>query len=340
MTGPVVTKVDLKTVVETGPTTTVTSYSTTTAITLQTVPQTIVETVSRVVQETSPTTIVVTATVQNTATIRQTDTVVTNQLITTISRVTQFVSVSATCPTTSLSGLVTCPTRITNTAYTPPTPLPSNYLWGCPPGKLCHPKREGCNFEQKPPADTYACAPEECLPVAALTPFDAYLAANTPSNDSCAWLTPIDEYFNLNPLFFGLDFGIFKIHGQETCTSACPAASTVTTQAPGSWGAWSGPAPTSASNHGSVAPPHVTKRADLSERGLAKRVVAVSGCYRHCNYAEHVWESIGKEARLCDTLRPILNSLSACNSLSSGVGVASSVASELNAPLEFCNFPI
>lgn len=48
---------------------------------------------------------------------------------------TSVLTITEACtPTSTLAGLVPCPSRIYNEqGYTPPAPLPSTYLWGCPP---------------------------------------------------------------------------------------------------------------------------------------------------------------------------------------------------------------
>ncbi|KAI5302362.1 hypothetical protein KEM56_000754 [Ascosphaera pollenicola] len=61
-----------------------------------------------------------------------------------------------------------CPSRTVNPTYTPPTPLPSNYLWGCPPDKICYPQQgqaegSGCNFEVGLPGPDYVCSPDQCV---------------------------------------------------------------------------------------------------------------------------------------------------------------------------------
>lgn len=272
-----------------------------------------------------------------TTTVTQVHVITQNLTTTTTSTTTSIVSVPGSCSSSSLSGLVLCPTRIINPTYTPATPLPSNYLWGCPPGKLCHPKREGCNFERDLPADTYVCAPEECLPTPELPSYEAFVAANLPqSNDSCAWLTPIDGYFNLNPEDFDLDYSIFNVYGRTTCTSSSAAPSS------NKWGAWSGPAPTSATGHGNVAPPQVTKRAELAEIDLMKRqgrpIIAVKSCYPDCDYAAAVWASIGPNPVLCNAGGPwsaAFDRIINCNARNAGVG-PSRVASKLDEARAFC----
>ncbi|KAJ9312761.1 hypothetical protein DTO271D3_6995 [Paecilomyces variotii] len=107
----------------------------------------------------------------------------------------------------SSNTLSICPSRIINPTYTAPTPLPTDYTWGCPPGYLCHPKKSvadgNCNFEAGPPADTYYCSPEECIPVPPLH------APQYPVSNKTEKYIVSPGYFNLNPTEFGLDYGVF-----------------------------------------------------------------------------------------------------------------------------------
>src|SRR5437763_105485 len=113
--------------------------------------------------------------------------------------------------TASLTGLVTCPSRTVNPTYTTSTQLPSNYTWGCPPGYLCKPPQIDCNFEQNPPADTYYCSPDECVPAPPVP---------TPTGPGCGPYPTAGGYFNFDPELFGLSFSIFVDGGNyaETCS--------------------------------------------------------------------------------------------------------------------------
>jgi hypothetical protein len=125
-------------------------------------------------------------------------------------------TVTAACTTSSLSGIVFCSSRIVNPTYTTSTPLPDDYTWGCPPGTLCTPPQVGCNFEQNPPADTYYCSPDECVPVPPLSSFSA-----TPTGGgNCGPYLTASGYFNFNPTLFGLPTGIFTAGGDyaENCS--------------------------------------------------------------------------------------------------------------------------
>lgn len=303
----------------TGPTKTVTQTSY-----VSQAPATVTSTVVNVVPS------VVVSTIQSIASVTA---VVTVTSIRTVANV-QTVTASA------LNGLVTCESRIINPTYTTSTPLPSNYLWGCPPGKLCYPPRIGCNFEQGLPADSYYCKPDDCRPVAALPPLDVYLRTNVYNNNSCAFITPIDDYFNLNPLNFGLNYGIFNIYGQKTCSAstACPSPTTVTVKQPQTV-----PIPTTltiaktievtkpvtlevtkpvtvevpspvtviaekssstwAVWQGSAAPPKVTKRAKLDDvkRADLQALIAADACYVTCDIAAIAYQNVGpNSADLCD----------------------------------------
>ncbi|KAF9882755.1 hypothetical protein FE257_005314 [Aspergillus nanangensis] len=96
-----------------------------------------------------------------------------------------------------------CPSRIINPSYTPPWPQPTDYTWGCPPGLLCHPEEKACNFEAGPPADSYRCRPEECIPLPPLLPPQSW-SGRIGTFD----ISP--GYFNLNPALFGLSHRIFR----------------------------------------------------------------------------------------------------------------------------------
>lgn len=103
-----------------------------------------------------------------------------------------------------------CPTRTINPTYTPKSPLPTDFTWGCPPLFLCQPNKtttDGeCNFEAGPPADTYYCSPEECLQVPLLHLPDNIMKPT--QKDYKYIFSP--GYFNLNPLDFqGLGYWIF-----------------------------------------------------------------------------------------------------------------------------------
>lgn len=192
-----------------------------------------------------PTTIAIPTTIVNQQTITHVDlsTLVDTVTTTVISNVAGPTTTVSACPTTPLVGLVTCTSRIVNPTYTPPHPLPSNYLWGCPPGTLCTPPQIGCNFEQNPPAKSYFCAPSECKPVPPVTvPEDFIASGPNPTEADCAWYKPNPGYFNINPELFGLSFKIFDIYGQPVCPPAPPPPPPPTTTTSG-WSDWSNAQP-------------------------------------------------------------------------------------------------
>lgn len=355
---------------------TVTTTETETAVTTEiqeapppdTVIKTVIET-SVITQSAPPPETVVntdtvydTDTVFNTATATETAerTITGISVITSLSVATEYVSVSF-CPTT-LSGLVPCPTRITNTDYTPKKPLPTDYLWGCAPGFLCHPKKVNCNFESNPPADTYICAPEDCLPVTPRPLNDDFLNLED-VNTTCAWLDPVDDYFNINPTFFSLNFNIFKTFGQEEC-SYTPPPPTCTPPPPppsSSWSAWTEPSPVSSAPVTSTlvvsvpvsssagwgnwqskraedgAHPQVTKRAELVKR---QQVLAGPQCYAVCNNACGVYQSIGKNIpKLCDPDGDFIDAMSnvydCVSRWEDAIGVTTQVP-DLAEPLSLC----
>ncbi|EXJ78249.1 hypothetical protein A1O3_09410 [Capronia epimyces CBS 606.96] len=123
---------------------------------------------------------------------------------------------SCTFTTTPLVGLVLCPSRTINPTYTTSTALPTDYLWGCPPGTLCTPKQIDCNFEQGLPADSYYCSPDDCKVPPPLPPL---IDDEDPHN--CTPVIPIEGYFDLDPRPFGLNYNIFEFNGQPG--PSCPS---------------------------------------------------------------------------------------------------------------------
>lgn len=110
-----------------------------------------------------------------------------------------------------VTSLSLCPSRIVNPTFTPSFPLPTDYTWGCPPGSLCQPDKHTkngiCDFEVGPPADTYFCPPIQCIPS------PPRLAPQYPEESSgrsaVGYVQVSPGYFNLNPMQFGLTWGIF-----------------------------------------------------------------------------------------------------------------------------------
>ncbi|KAL1967299.1 hypothetical protein VTN77DRAFT_3345 [Rasamsonia byssochlamydoides] len=110
--------------------------------------------------------------------------------------------------TTTVSGLTLCPSRTVNPTYTPAASLPRNYTWGCAPGTLCRPpKPAGCNFEAGPPADTYYCSPDECVPSPQLLPPQFW--GEPIASDQIGKFNVSPGYFNLDPEAFGLGYDVF-----------------------------------------------------------------------------------------------------------------------------------
>ncbi|PGH31185.1 hypothetical protein GX50_06064, partial [[Emmonsia] crescens] len=114
-----------------------------------------------------------------------------------------------TVTSTVLTAVSLCPSRTLNPTFTPVAPVPTNYLWGCPPGKLCIPNRSeadgDCNFEVGLPSPEFFCNPDECHPSPPREPYQDWDPTN--STDRKFFASP--HYYNLNPRIFGLDYDIF-----------------------------------------------------------------------------------------------------------------------------------
>ncbi|EXJ76081.1 uncharacterized protein A1O5_00589 [Cladophialophora psammophila CBS 110553] len=96
--------------------------------------------------------------------------------------------------------------------------------WGCPPGWLCKPLQENCNFEAGIPDRNFYCSPNECIPANALPSplptWDQDIYGNiTPATDPALHINAIDDYFNINPTDFGLTYEIFIVNEVFTLTT-------------------------------------------------------------------------------------------------------------------------
>ncbi|KAL4734393.1 hypothetical protein BDV11DRAFT_198242 [Aspergillus similis] len=120
---------------------------------------------------------------------------------------------TATETTATTATVSVCPSLTINPTYTPATPLPTDYTWGCRPGYLCHPKHRdvvgGCNFEAGLPAETYYCSPEECIKAPPLYDDNQYWGEPVVS-DEVGTYNVSKYYFNINPELFGLNYSIFR----------------------------------------------------------------------------------------------------------------------------------
>ncbi|KIX95116.1 uncharacterized protein Z520_09032 [Fonsecaea multimorphosa CBS 102226] len=290
----------------------------------------------------SPTTIVETTTV-----IRPTTIVVPTTLVSLSTAVsiesstitdtvpTTIISVSATTDTISTyPGLVTCTSRIINPTYTPKSPLPTNYLWGCAPGTICTPPQIGCNWEQNPPADTYVCAPEECKPVPEL-----FLPANLSSlwpnriDTTCAWDEPAEGYFHLNPQHFNLTFAIFDVLGQPLC----PAPTTTTT-----WADWTSSPPKPTSTWAPKMPRRGLMANPLAE--IVSRQTLLNPpaqCYRIFDAANTIGQNVGLNyPELCPSTTQFQQAIGQCQTCSrenAGGATGAQTFPELQMYFTWCN---
>ncbi|KAJ9621129.1 hypothetical protein H2204_012023 [Knufia peltigerae] len=199
-------------------TTVVTATSTVTTTETETETDTETSTTTTTTLSISPTTD--TATITNTATDTTTDTL--TETTSTTNTATELISEYLT--TEQVTSITLCPTRIANPTYTANEPYPTDWTWGCPPGWLCRPQRQNCNFEAGIPADGFYCAPNECIPAEALPAYlptwDADIYGNaTPITNPGLNVQAIDDFFNMGPEQFGLTYQIFVVDEVFTLTS-------------------------------------------------------------------------------------------------------------------------
>ncbi|EKV19469.1 hypothetical protein PDIG_02660 [Penicillium digitatum PHI26] len=174
---------------------------------------------------------------------------------------------------TTVSASV-CSSLISNPSYTPTATLPDDYTWGCAPGYLCKPRHTGnrseCNIEAGLPNPGYICAPSDCIVAPSL---DAH----------SSWQYDIsNNYYNLNPEDFGLNYSIFQFTDD----------------------------PIAANNKRDMS---------LWDFGVAQKVKTVditnipAVCYNDCNDAAHEPQLLGKTSELCKSDSAFMENLESCN---------------------------
>jgi hypothetical protein len=156
-----------------------------------------------------PTTIYVTLSTTTTTSTTATATTITTKPVTATEIIEEIIT-----STVEQITITLCTSRDTNPTYTAAIlPLPSDYTWGCPPGYLCKPKQENCNFEVGLPSESYYCSPDECIPVTPLPPPQLWNADiygnNSPATDPSIKFDVVGSYFDMNPEDYGLSYQIF-----------------------------------------------------------------------------------------------------------------------------------
>lgn len=228
-----------------------------------------------------------------------------------------------TAPST-ITQLIVCESRTINPTFTPSKPVPTDWTWGCPAGRICQPRQIGCTFERDLPADTYFCSPEECIDASHVPelrhPDGPY------NNYTCGLLyKPVEGYFNLNPELFGVDYNIFDQFGQTAEPCATSLSSTTSARhashATGEvhhYGAaimeFFNPShvfPTATINKRSASP-KITAPAVLGKREDGETIVPVI-CYDICNQCGYAAQETGKiYDQLCPTQSNFPRYLGSC----------------------------
>lgn len=76
-----------------------------------------------------------------------------------------------------------------------------NDRWGCPPGWICKPLQENCDFELGTPDRNFYCSPNECVPAPGLPPplnwGDSIYSNSTPLNTPDLGVNALDSYFSM-----------------------------------------------------------------------------------------------------------------------------------------------
>ena len=197
---------------------------------------------------------------------------------------------------TVTNGIRTCPNPTPTTVVA--TPLPTDYTWGCPPGNVCHPpKPEGCDIFAGPPPDNYVCQPSECVVSPPFTPVTGAWG-NDISSNATSYFPPQEDYFNLSPFAFGLNFDIF-VEVVEVI-----GGSTITT------GDWTSQASITAQ----PTPDISDSSAKKVKRSLSRRDGTVPAmCYNECNNCYIEAQATGKTPDLCAPGSEFNNLYTACH---------------------------
>ncbi|KAJ5218455.1 uncharacterized protein N7498_000554 [Penicillium cinerascens] len=186
---------------------------------------------------------------------------------------------------TTTASFSVCPTLIANPTYTPTSPLPTDYTWGCPPGYLCKPPHTGdrahCNVEAGLPAASYVCSPSECI-------VSPPLVSEQGSNAVGHHYNVSDEYYNLDPEDFGLRYSIFK--GSEESTTAIRKRDLITLDGSG-----------------------ISLWNVFSSQRIKRDISDIPGvCYNDCNDAALEPQEIGKIHELCESDSAFMVELGNC----------------------------
>ncbi|KXG52279.1 uncharacterized protein PGRI_085630 [Penicillium griseofulvum] len=208
-------------------------------------------------------------------------------------RTTSSTAVTSSSTSTQISGSTTtisasvCSSLITNPTYTPSAALPYNYTWGCAPGYLCKPPhtgdRSGCNVEAGLPDPGYICNPSDCI---AAPPLDVH--PDWQYNVS-------NNYYNLNPVDFGLNYSIFQFTEDPVAANSKRDMSL-----------WDFDAA------------RKTKRDDITK--------IPNVCFNDCNVAAREPEMLGKTSELCESDSTFMENLSICEECITNNGESGSEA--------------
>jgi hypothetical protein len=193
---------------------------------------------------------------------------------------------------TVTNGINTCPNPTPTTTVA--SALPTDYTWGCRPGTICHPpKPAGCDIFAGPPPDDYVCQPSECVVSPPFTPVTGGWSDSILSNDT-SYFPPQEDYFNLSPFAFGLNFDIFVQEVEVLETVGPNGIQTPTTVTTGDWGSQTSitvqPTP-------DISDPPAKKAKRSISRRSSGTVPAM--CYNECNNCFIEAQATGKISSLC-----------------------------------------
>jgi hypothetical protein len=169
----------------------------------------------------------------------------------------------------------------------------TNTRWGCPPGWICKPTQENCDFEAGLPDRNFYCAPNECVPAPSIPqPLpnwgqDVYSNSSPISNPELG-VVALDSYFNMNPTDYGLSYDIFVVDKAITITSTYvvpPAATGL---------------------------PNVVGTNNTAVRMRQAQLQVPPSCYTWCNNGLLEVQALGKRRSMCQPGSAFLISVGQC----------------------------
>ncbi|RDW91033.1 hypothetical protein BP5796_02198 [Coleophoma crateriformis] len=240
----------------------------------------------------------------------------------------QNVIASITETVTSIPTTVSICAIPSNTAPTNPQSTGNDSTWGCSPGYVCNPpKPNHCNIWASALAEDYRCDVKDCIPA------PAFEGVIWPENTT-AYYPPVEGYYNLDPVAFGLSYDIFAQVVLTEYVISDHSTSVLTTITTGNW------ASQASLSHYPAAPTANVLRMLLKRWSLARRDSSVvpAVCYAQCNNCFIEAQKIGKASALCAPGSAFESDYTSCQACVAAHGDTSKLSLQAYVQPEFAQF--